>query len=272
MENCKKKDKFLPIIPQKNRIHSFKYYLKDNNGESQKVCRRFFTNCFQIAPATLTRFVNSDNSNPSGEERRGRASSKNRTSDEAKETVRAFIKKFPVYESHYGRSSSEKKYLNINLNIATMYRLYLEEMENTNNPLVSEYIFRGIFNTEFNLSFKKRHSDTCNTCNIFAASQNDPSLTEDERRELLESKENHDALREQICRQFKENVNDSSDDTMVLTFDLQKVLCTPFLSDNIAYYKRQLATYNFCIVDEKQQKGKEQINTFKAKLVSFNLL
>ncbi|XP_030761220.1 uncharacterized protein LOC115886267 [Sitophilus oryzae] len=251
-----KSDQFLPLIPKKNRKVTFQYHLADSNGIPHKVCRDFLQNCYQISSSTLNRFVTSTTSNPSGEERRGKSSSANRTSDEARNIVRAFINKFPAYESHYGRSSSQKKYLHMDLSVAAMYRMYLKQFEDVQHKKpVSENIFREIFNHDFNLSFKKRHSDTCNACNTFKANKDNQNLSEEERRTLTESKEAHDALREQIFKEFKQNVNQTSEDTIVLTFDLQKVLDTPSLSDNVAYYKRQLATYNLCIVDEKTHKA-----------------
>lgn len=86
-------------------------------------------------------------------EKRGRARPKNKTSDEATEEVRNLIKKFPMYESHNGRIQSKRKFLSQGLNITIMY----------DDPL---FAFREIFNTEFNLTFKRLHTDTCKQCDL----------------------------------------------------------------------------------------------------------
>lgn len=54
--------------------------------------------------------------------------------------------------------------------MAKIYHEYKEKQEMTNQSHVSQYIFREIFNTEYNLSFKRRHTDTCKTCDEFETS------------------------------------------------------------------------------------------------------
>lgn len=55
----------------------------------------------------------------------------------------------------------------------------------------------------------------------------------------------------------KEDVSCSASDPTkrVLTFDLQKTLPTPVLKTGIAYYKRQMWTYNLCVHDETNQQS-----------------
>lgn len=60
-----------------------------------------------------------------------------------------------------------------------------------------------------------------------------------------------------IKQEWDEDVQKARKDETIakLTFDLEKALETPKLSTNIAYYKRQLWTYNLCIYDEVENKG-----------------
>lgn len=252
---AEKKDKFMPLIPQKKREYNFKYYLSDNMGMDHAVCRSFLLGVYKISPSAMNRAVKSAIKNPSASEKRGKSSSANRTSEQAKEGVRCFINRFPKYESHYGRSSSQKMYLNSNMNLAKMYKLYKEECERIEITAVSEAIFRRIFNYDFNLSFKKRHTDTCSTCDSTNIYLDNKDLPEEEKKKLQAVLDNHYACRQRIAIEFKNNCTTATDETVVLTFDLQKVLDTPSLTTKIAYYKRQLATYNLCIFDEISKKG-----------------
>ena len=91
---------------------------------------------------------------------------RNRVDSTSKYQVREHILSFPSQESHYSRSSNKKrKYLPEGLSIARMYRQYLKKYESGlqsgENPQVKEYLYRKIFNTEFNFEFGYPRSDTC---------------------------------------------------------------------------------------------------------------
>lgn len=65
--------------------------------------------------------------------------------------------------SHYTRSQTESKYLNAHLNLAKMYELYKEKVQNP----VSKSLCKIIFYTEFNLRFKSPKKDTCKKCDLY---------------------------------------------------------------------------------------------------------
>ena len=71
----------------------------------------------------------------------------------------------------------------------------------------------------------------------------------------FELQKTHEALKNKIAGEFKYEIQNASNDTMVLTVDLQKVLETPSLTTNIAFYKRQLSMYNLCIANEIQKRS-----------------
>lgn len=54
-----KKDKFMPLIPQKKRGHNFKYYLTDNMGMVHAVCRSFLLGVYKITSSSMNRAVKS---------------------------------------------------------------------------------------------------------------------------------------------------------------------------------------------------------------------
>lgn len=244
-----------PLIPQKRRDFNFKYHLIDSLGVKSEVCTSFFFKCIQISKSSLNRVVNSAVSNPAAVEKRGKSTSANRTSDITRNAVRSFINRFPAYESHYGRSSSQRKYLHPDLNIAQMYRMYEDQCKKEHIKPVCITIFRQIFNEDFNLSFKKPHTDTCKVCDSYKAQLLNETLSTEKKEKIENLKECHNSLIKKIADTFKDDVKNASEDTAVLTFDLQKVLATPSLSTGIAFYKRQLSTYNLCIYDEINRQG-----------------
>ena len=81
------------------------------------------------------------------------------------EKVKHHIQQFPVEESHYSRSDNpHTQYLSGELSLSAMYRLYQEDCKATNAKPVKEWFYRNVFNTQFNLRFKRPRSDTCKTC------------------------------------------------------------------------------------------------------------
>lgn len=254
----------LPIFDVKNRNLTGEYSFVDENGVKQQVCRHFFIKCLQVTPSRIYSALKTLKNNPEACELRGAHPSYRKTDPNDVEAVKGFIRAIPCYESHYCRSSTAKKYLLPEMNIIKLYREYKNLIEfknqtNTrNDKVLSEYMFRHIFNTEFNLAFKRRKTDTCKVCdeyeNRFRSSVVPPAAKE----EIKNEKEFHMRLVKTTVDSFKKNVEDALDSEekiTILTFDLQKTLATPSIETNVTYYKRQLWTYNLCIYDEVYKKG-----------------
>ena len=74
--------------------------------------------------------------------------------------VRNHIKLFPVIESYYCRSKSNKQYLDGSVTLTKMYDLYKVTDEN----YVKENINRKVIKEKFNLSFFKPKKDRCDEC------------------------------------------------------------------------------------------------------------
>lgn len=189
--------------------------------------------------------MRSESSNPNAVDRRGKAPSQSKTNFRDLQFLKEFIDKFPRYESHYCRSRTNKKYLAPSLTIAKMYREYKIVCEFQQKVCLSEFMFRKTFNYDFNLAFKKRKTDTCKTCDEL----------ETRKRVLDVSGEiqEHDKKVLDVKKIFLNDITlgvASEENIQCFTFDLQKTLETPSLSTSVAYYKRQLWTYNLCIYDE----------------------
>ena len=99
---------------------------------------------------------------------RGRHTNRPRTtSEDVKEQIREHIRSFPRRQSHYSQSSNcSREYLPEGLSIAEMHRLYLAQYEPQagDKPAVKEWLYRKVFNEDFNLGFGYPQSDTCQLC------------------------------------------------------------------------------------------------------------
>lgn len=251
----KTKENLNPIFLQKKM--SNEYFFTDQVGDHQTICKTFLLKCLQITPSRLSRAINSSIQNEAGRDHRGQHF-KRKTNDADIDFLITFIKRFPVYESHYSSKTTNTKYLSPFLNIRRMYREYKLVCDFEKRKLLTEWKFREIFNTKFNLSFHPLVIDSCKKCDIFKAAMDSPALSFDERERLLVKKNDHLATVRLVKKEFEESIKlarMSDAATEVLTFDLQRALELPSIKTNEAYYKRQLWVYNLCIYDEVRRKG-----------------
>ena len=127
-----------------------------NGGVSERICKGAFLSIFAISNGRLERALKAQEST-SGvihQDQRGRHTPHNKTSRERLEGVKEHIEKFPCYESHYSRKSNpNRKYLSPTLSVPKMYRLYKDYSEENGLEPVSEWKYREVFKTTFNLSF-----------------------------------------------------------------------------------------------------------------------
>lgn len=205
----------------------------------------------------MFRAINSPDSNPNAVDRRGTTLNKKTNPDDIS-FLHNFISKFPTYESHYGSSNSNSniKYLNPCLNIKRMYREYCLITQFEGRKVLTEWMFRHVFNTQFNLRFKPLKVDTCKTCDSIES--NLKSSCGKEYEEYLIAKEDHHSLVQKYKMSFKEQNDDakkSYEKIVIRTFDLQRALELPYLTTSVAFYSRQLWLYNLCVYDEVRQKG-----------------
>ena len=227
---------------QKTRI----YCLLDSNGVEVKVCKDFFQNTLKVSAGRIDRVLKlkGQQSTPPSYGR-GKAPSANKTAPEKIAEIKAFIEKFPAYESHYAlHKSKERKYLAPDLNITKLYSLYTKEVTNP----VSNFVFRKIFNEEFNLSFHPPVSDSCRKCDAYAIKIK-AAETEADKQNLKQELELHQRKASSARNGLQKDTELAKNNpgVTVITFDLMKTLPTPLLSTGVCYYKRQLWTYCFGI-------------------------
>ena len=133
------------------RTYSRVFYVS-NGSVSVRVCKTAFLRIHAVSNGRLNRALKAqqDAGGSPHQDQRGRHEPANKTKAEDIAAVSAHIKRFPKYKSHYSRSDSpHKEYLSPDLSIAKMYAIYKEEIE----APVSEWVYRKVFNENFNLSF-----------------------------------------------------------------------------------------------------------------------
>lgn len=219
------------------------------NGNRLKVCRSCFMKTYDISQMFLTNIIKKTKISLSGvpqPDRRGLSTTSNKHSEETIFTVIQHILAFPSYESHYTRRTCNKKYLPSHLTLQKMYSLYCEE-----NP--SKQVSRKIYSREFhklNLSFKVPQVDTCHKCDTLRVKIQAEKVLKQKQIYEDELKEHHNLADTAYSTKKADKTQAQECSTLrTFVFDLQQCLPTPYLNTSVAFYKRQLWTYNLTIHD-----------------------
>ena len=229
---------------------SYSYTIKET-GSPIPVCKNAFCALHGIKESRLKKKV-LDFEEPL-QDLRGKHGHHKKLNDEIRQTIRQHISSFPARESHYSRADNRKRiYLTSDLNISEIFRLFLEQHPDM-KTIAKEWIYRDIFNYEFNISFGFPRTDVCDTCEKFNADIKFATVNRNNdlvlklRTEHEVHKRKGDAFYEQI-REDK-HLALSTDDTQVIAMDFQKNLLLPVTGIGQEYYKRQLAVHNLGIHD-----------------------
>lgn len=138
--------------------------------------------------------------------------------------------------------NSSKKYLQSDLNLATMYKLYTQATDR----VVSLSKYSEIFHT-VGLKFKRPQLDTCTTCDELKLKIR---ATEGQDQEHFKTQQkSHQESADFAYATKKSDISAASPTSMVFAFDLQQCLPTPHLQSSVSFYKRQLNTFNLTVHD-----------------------
>ena len=237
---------------ERRRKNSRTYHLTYENVRFN-LCQKGFLGVLGISETRLRTALSSvspKSSCPRGD-KRGRHPCPRRIPPATVARVLQHILSFPTVSSHYTRAKSpHMRYLEGNLNIRKMYRLYMLWMEEfyPEERRVKLGFYRRKFNT-FRLGFKPPMTDTCSFCDSMNVQikKATPDLID----ELKEKKKEH--LRKARAGQnlMKELAKDKDPDTRCICIDLQQTLPVPRMATSVAYYQKKLWLYNLCIHDLK---------------------
>ena len=140
---------------ESRRKYTRMFYVS-NGAVSERVCKTAFLLIFSISNGRLGRVIEAQAASGGLPhcDQRGKHTPANKTPEERIECVKAHIERFPKYKSHYSRNDNPNRhYLSPSLSILAMYELYKTACTEANETPVSEWKYRHIFNTEYNLSF-----------------------------------------------------------------------------------------------------------------------
>ena len=237
---------------KREKGQKLKYHLTVE-GERKRVCKEMFKATLGISWRTIHTALEKTNVFGHVEkDARGKHDNHvNKLDGSISERIREHIRLFPAKEGHYVRQSSEKKYLDENLNISKMFRMYQEWCDENGYPKGKYYRYNEIFNQEFNISFFTPKKDQCGLCEKYKVA--DDVQKQDMRTIYEEHQQNKESVRVKKKADKREAV--ANEKMCCAVFDLQQQLPCPKVNVGFAFYKRQLNVYNLTIFELDSKQG-----------------
>lgn len=221
---------------------SINYKIRTRDGKLVKVCQKAFCGFLNIGKDRVQRDCKRHiNTGAPPIERRG-GDRKSVQFLNKQNSVIGFIKKFKTLEVHYCRGRTKRQYLPSELSINKMYLMYCNEITDDQLQVKQSY-FRYVFNTKFNIGFKSPATDICSKCQMFKETikfEKDPK-----KKEVLMTRS---TVHKRRAKAFYKLLKERKPRTITLCFDCQKNMSLPKLSDQAAYFSRQLSLYNCGVV------------------------
>lgn len=190
-------------------------------------------------------------------DKRGKASSSNRTPDEVEQLVKEHILSLPTCSSHYSRAKSrDKVYLPpgyTHHHCYDLYKLTCAEDQVAADKIVSFSAYSRQFST-YNIGSNPPMIDTCSTCDRIKREEEVAKAEKDDRKQsALDTERRLHNIMAKVARNIMNAYGQDNDPTLcAVAVDLQQTLVTPRLTTNVAYYKRKMWTYNLSIHNLKE--------------------
>ncbi|ESO92470.1 hypothetical protein LOTGIDRAFT_175701 [Lottia gigantea] len=219
---------------------TYKYHLKKSD-ENIRVCKQFYLDTLDISQTRIQTFHEKDErGNIRYSDKRGAHSCKNIINTEPqKEIIRNHIKSFPTIPSHYCRANSKRQYLEPGLTVQKMYNLYVDNCNRDEIKPLKLYVYRDIFNLEFNIGFHVPKKDKCDTCEKYIILTSQPNVNE------INAQTLRDYLNlKQETKIERDTDRNRKDNSVVVCFDMQNVMTCPRASVSNFFYKRKLSVFN----------------------------
>ena len=161
------------------------------HGEMVHVCKTFYLHTLDVKEDEVrTSLAKLTEEVTMMAEEQGKHSKHQKISDTIREGIRAHVNSFPRVESHYTREQTKREYLESDFNLATMYRLYIEDCKKNSKPFAKKWGYEKIFNYEINIGFFKPKKDQCNFCTQYQnSSEEDKGEMQEKFKEHQDNKE-----------------------------------------------------------------------------------
>lgn len=243
------------------RQHTFLYKVMYNSIDYM-VCKNGFCSIFGIGLDRVT-YVSTKltiTGTPIADKRGKHSNSRRGIEPKDEEKVIKHIESLPTVFSHYTRAKSpHRKYLSSEFTITKCYDLYKEHMQEAfeGERIMTEAYYKQRFSNLFNIGIAPNRVDSCKTC-VRLETNIKSELNIEKKKALEEQLSTHKGEANtglQMLGRRKKGFTFEDPSTMVICFDLQQTLPTPKLEVGVAYYKRKLWTYNFCIHDVKKNES-----------------
>lgn len=240
-----------------SRKISLQYFLKVN-GIDINVCKQEFLAVHGLQHSKrrielLYNQLSKGVSTPASDKRGKHQNRVNKVSDSDLENVRAHIKSIPKYTSHYSRHKNpDKVYIDHDSSISALYNdYYLSWCQDKGLNPVKESYYRKVFCNDFNIGFKLPKTDTCKTCDFLNIQIKNAEVTSESADNFKTQLELHHRKAEALQKSLKDEIKNAkqTQDTLVMSFDLQQALPVPNLTVGPAFYLRKAWTYNLGIHD-----------------------
>ena len=162
-----------------------------------------------------------------------------------KHSVRKHIQSIPRIDSHFCRKSTNKEYIQENLNMTILYEKYCGKCVSDNVIPAKKSMYRSIFNTEFNIEVHRLKKDRCDKCESMTMNPSPNSYEKMEYEIQIKNKaetneeRNHDRLDKSKC---------------VICFDMENVFSLPTANISNFFYKQKLTVFHLtaqCSISKK---------------------
>lgn len=232
------------------RTHSFTYYLLTKDGSKTKVCLKAFLSVLSVTKKRISRINHLSILGKSPKDMRGRNVSGNAFSEQVRLAMREHIQSFPIKESHY--SGRPINYLDKNLNIKIMYKLFKEKYEV--GKKVSYITYYNFFKENFKLSFGRPQIDVCATCERLNIKLRDSNLNINAKKVAEAELTVHKRRSNKFYAKLKSEATETASNSHILSicFDFMQNIQLPKTPVGDVFYYNELTVNVFCIHNVKK--------------------